>query len=116
MVFSEKDKISIQFLRQNKQCGAEKFLKELPHKMPERTVYRTEVGDIEDLRQRIMQVWDEFDQGIIDASTKQWRARLRACVAANGGQFEQLSFHEFPLWVEYHYNYLGYAYYNFDEY
>ena len=51
-------------------------------------VYRTKVRDIEDLRQRIMQVWDEFDQGIIDASVKQWRARLRACVAANGGQFE----------------------------
>ena len=30
-------------------------------------VYRTKVRDIEDLRQRIMQVWDEFDQGIIDA-------------------------------------------------
>jgi len=31
----------------------------------------------EDLRQRIMQVWDEFDQGIIDVSDKQWRRRLR---------------------------------------
>src|SRR3984893_10556478 len=51
-------------------------------------VYRTRVRDIEDLRQRIMQVWDELDQGIIDASIKQWRMRLRACVAANGGQFE----------------------------
>jgi len=35
-----------------------------------------------------MPVWDEFDKGIIDASVKQWRVRLRACVAANGGQFE----------------------------
>ena len=35
-----------------------------------------------------MPVWDEFDQGIIDMSVKQWRARLRACVAENGGQFE----------------------------
>jgi DNA-binding Lrp family transcriptional regulator len=51
-------------------------------------VYRTKVRDIEDLRQRIVQVWDDFDQGIIDASVKQWRMRLRACVAANGGQFE----------------------------
>ena len=51
-------------------------------------VYRTKVRDIEDLRQHIMQVWDEFDQGIIDASIKQWRRRLRACVTANGGQFE----------------------------
>ena len=50
--------------------------------------YQTKVRDIEDLRQRIMQVWDEFDQGIIDVSVKQWRARLRACVAANSVQFE----------------------------
>jgi len=33
-------------------------------------------------------VWDEFDKGIIDASLKQWRRRLCACVAANVGQFE----------------------------
>ena len=95
MVFSEEDKISIQFLRQNKQYVAKKFLNVLPHKMQER-VYRTKVRDIGDLRQRFVQVWDEFDQGIIDASVKQWRARLRVCVAANGGQFEH------KLWVEYH--------------
>ena len=51
-------------------------------------VYRTKVRDIEDLRQRIVDVWDGLDQDIIDASVNQWRARLRACVAANGGQFE----------------------------
>ena len=32
MVFSEEDKISIQFLKQNKQYGAKKFPKEFPHK------------------------------------------------------------------------------------
>ena len=36
---------------------------------------------------------DDDDLGIIDASVKQWRARLRACVAANGGQFE----HKLPV-------------------
>jgi len=46
------------------------------------------VRDIEDLPQRIMQMWDELDKGIIDASVKHWRRRLRACVAANGRQFE----------------------------
>jgi hypothetical protein len=51
-------------------------------------VYRTKVRDIEDLRHRIVQVWDELDQRVIDASVKQWRTRLRACVAANGGHFE----------------------------
>ena len=51
-------------------------------------VYRTKVHDIEDLRRRIVQVWDELDQSIIDASVKQWRTRLQACVTANGEQFE----------------------------
>ena len=51
-------------------------------------VYRTKVSGIEDLRQRSMQVRGEFDQGIIDASVKQWRNRLLSCVVANGGQFE----------------------------
>ena len=51
-------------------------------------VYRTKVRDIEDLRQCIVDVWDGLDQNIIDESVRQWRARLRACVAANGGQFE----------------------------
>jgi len=34
------------------------------------------VRDIDELPQRIMQVWDEFDHGIIDGSVKQWRGRL----------------------------------------
>ena len=59
-------------------------------------VYRTKVSGIEDLRQRILQVCDKFDQGIIDASVKQWRAPLRACVAANGRQFEH------KLLLDYH--------------
>jgi len=36
-----------------------------------------------------MQMWNEFDQGIIDASVKQWRRRLSVRVAANCGQFER---------------------------
>ena len=30
----------------------------------------------------------KMDQRIIDESVKQWRTRLRACVASKGGQFE----------------------------
>ena len=32
--------------------------------------------------------WDEFDQVVIDAAISQWRARLAACVEAEGGHFE----------------------------
>ena len=51
-------------------------------------VYKAKIRDIEDLRQRIMQAWNELDQRIIDWSIKQWRIRLRMCDDANGGQFE----------------------------
>jgi hypothetical protein len=53
-------------------------------------VYKTKVRDIEDLRQPILNAWDELDQRSIDASVHhQWRARLRAPVTAEGEQFEQ---------------------------
>ena len=52
-------------------------------------VYRSRICDVSELRSRIVEAWDEMDQRIIDESVKQWRTRLRACVAAKGGQFEQ---------------------------
>jgi hypothetical protein len=51
-------------------------------------VYKTKVRDVGELRQRIIQAWDEFDQVVIDAAISQWRARLGACVEAEGGHFE----------------------------
>jgi len=32
--------------------------------------------------------WYKLDQHIIDKAVEEWRKRLRACVAAGGGQFE----------------------------
>ena len=52
-------------------------------------VYRTKIRDVDELRQRVLTEWDQLDQRVIDKSVKQWRARLRACVAAAGGHFEQ---------------------------
>ena len=54
----------------------------------EERVYRTKVRDVEDLRGRILQVWDELDQRIIDKAVGEWHTRLRLCVNAAGGQFE----------------------------
>ena len=51
-------------------------------------VYKTKARNIEKLRQRIIQAWDEFDQVVIDATISQWRASLAACVEAEGGHFE----------------------------
>ena len=51
-------------------------------------VYKTNVKDVEELRQRIVYECEHLDQHIIDTAIRQWRKRLQACVAAKGGQFE----------------------------
>jgi hypothetical protein len=51
-------------------------------------VYKSKIRDIENLRQRIIQAWDELDQRVIDSSVHQWRTRLGACVEDEGGHFE----------------------------
>jgi len=51
--------------------------------------YRAKVRDVDDLKQRLIDVWDSLQQGVIDDAINQWRSRLRACVRAKGGHFEQ---------------------------
>ena len=51
-------------------------------------VYRYRIHDVSELRNRILEAWDEMDQHVIDEAGKQWRVRLRACVNANGDHFE----------------------------
>jgi len=52
-------------------------------------VHRAKVRDIDDLKQRLIDVWDSLEQSVIDDAISQWRSRLRACVRAKGGHFEQ---------------------------
>ena len=52
-------------------------------------VYKTRIRDAAHLKERLIEEWTKFDQIIIDGSINQWRKRLLACVAANGGHFEQ---------------------------
>jgi len=51
-------------------------------------VYKTSIKDVGQLRCRIAEEWDKLDQRTIDKAVAEWRKRLRACVAAGGGQFE----------------------------
>jgi len=51
-------------------------------------VYKTSIKDIDELRRRIAEEWDKLELRIIDKAVGEWRKRLRACVAAGGGQFE----------------------------
>src|SRR6218665_1743191 len=50
--------------------------------------YKTKVRDVEDLRKRIVQAWNNLDQQILDSAVREWCKRLRACVDAKGGQFD----------------------------
>ena len=46
------------------------------------------ISNVEELRQHIVDEWERLDQRIIDDAVKEWRKRLRACAAAERGQFE----------------------------
>jgi len=48
------------------------------------------VHNTDELKQRLVHVWHGMDQTIIDSATDEWRSRLRACVWAKGGHFEQM--------------------------
>ena len=51
-------------------------------------INKGQIANVEKLRQRIVDEWERLDQRIIDGAVKEWRKRLRACAAADGGQFE----------------------------
>ena len=56
--------------------------------MQERVYNMGKIANVEELCQRIVDEWERLDQRIIDGAVKEWRKRLRACAAAEGGQFE----------------------------
>jgi hypothetical protein len=51
-------------------------------------VYQTRINDVDELRHRITEEWDKLDQRVIDNAVRDWRKRIRACVAAEGGHSE----------------------------
>ena len=53
-------------------------------------VYQTAVRDIDDLKQRLVTVWSQLKQSVIDKAIEQWRLRLRACIRAKGEHFEEM--------------------------
>lgn len=53
-------------------------------------VYQTAIRDIDELKERLIVVWAQLKQSVIDKAIEQWRPRLRACVQAKGHHFEHL--------------------------
>src|ERR1700761_4622042 len=53
-------------------------------------VYRTRIQNVDQLKERLRNEWDNFEQQIIEKAISQWRKRLRACVKESGGHFEHI--------------------------
>jgi len=51
-------------------------------------VYKKKIKDVGELRQRIVEEWEQLRWQVIDNAIRQWRRRLRGCADADGGQFE----------------------------
>jgi len=51
---------------------------------------RSRVDNIDEPKQRLLHVWHDMDQSIIDKAVDEWRGRFHACVAAKGAHFKQL--------------------------
>ena len=44
--------------------------------------------DVDQLRERLIPVWCELDQSVVNHAIDEWRRRLSASVDAEGGHFE----------------------------
>jgi len=51
---------------------------------------RKKVKDVNELRERLVEVCAGLQQNVIDDAIDQWRRHLHACVRARGGHFEYL--------------------------
>ena len=46
--------------------------------------------DVDQLKQRLVEVWSDVQQTVVDAAFGEWRKRLSACVRMKGHHFEHL--------------------------
>ena len=53
-------------------------------------VYQKPIRDVDQLKQRLVEVWSDVQRTVVDAAIGEWRKRLRACVRAKGHHFEHL--------------------------
>ena len=51
-------------------------------------VYRSQIHDVDQLKSRLIEEWEHFQQVFIDEAIRQWHPRLQACIRAHGGHFE----------------------------
>jgi len=53
-------------------------------------VYECLMNSVDELKLRLIDVWNSLQQNVIDAAINEWRKRLRACAHEDGQHFEYL--------------------------
>ena len=53
-------------------------------------VYECRMNRVDELKLRLIDVWNTLQQNVIDAAINDWRKQMRACVHADGQHFEHL--------------------------
>jgi len=53
-------------------------------------VYEYHMNSVDELKLRLVDVWNSLQQNVIDAAINEWRKQLRACMHADGQHFEHL--------------------------
>jgi len=48
----------------------------------QQTVYGCRMNSVDELKLRLIDVWNSLQQNVIDVAINEWRKQLRACVAA----------------------------------
>ena len=53
-------------------------------------VYECRMNSVDELKLRLVDIWNSLQQNVIHAAINDWRKQLRACVHADGQHFEHL--------------------------
>ena len=48
------------------------------------------MNSVDELKQRLVEVWNSLQQNVIDVAINEWRKQLRACVHVDKQRFERL--------------------------
>jgi len=51
-------------------------------------LYGMRVHNVEELKRRLVAIWADMEQSVIDDAIDQWQKRLHACIRARGGHFK----------------------------
>jgi len=53
-------------------------------------VYECHMNSVDELKQRLIDVWNSLQQNVNDTAINEWRKQLRACMHADAPYFEHL--------------------------